>query len=926
MSAPPRPAAVAQDPPHRRRVLVRGVVQGVGFRPYVYGLATELALVGHVTNTPEGVVAEVEGTVAAVARFCDRLAVQAPPLARVESVDHEELPVAGGEAFTILASRSGGPVRTLVSPDTATCADCLAELADPADRRHRHPFVNCTHCGPRFTIVTGVPYDRANTTMAAFPMCPDCAGEYADPTDRRFHAQPVACPSCGPRLRLIVPGAERSARSDGVAERACGSDGGTECASGSDSVTVRPAGWGPVADRSSGSAQVAERASGADGGTECASGSDSVTVRPAGSDSVADRSAGSAPVADRSARPAPVAVRACGSDGGTGRASGSDSITVRPAGSTPVAVRAAGSAPAADCPASPDPVAEARAMLARGAILAVKGLGGYHLACDATNAGAVSLLRRRKARGDKPFAVMARAASDVEHLVRLGPEERRLLEGPVRPVVLLRRRPDPAYAEGAPRPAEAVAPGSPDLGVMLPYTPVHHLLLGLPGDPDGPRLLVMTSGNVSGEPIVTDDDEALERLAHLADGWLTHDRPIHVPCDDSVVRVCDAEPLVLRRSRGYAPLPLTLPLPIRPALATGGDLKNAFCLGEGRQAWLSAHIGDMDDLATQGAFERAVEQLESITGVRPLSLACDRHPGYRSARWADRNTAGRTVVRVQHHHAHIAAAMAEHGLDGTRPVIGVAFDGTGHGDDGAVWGGEFLLADYAGFTRFGHLAYVPLPGGDTAVRRPYRMALAQLRAAGLDWSGDLPCTAACPPDELCLLQRQLERDLNCVPTSSMGRLFDAVSSLAGVCHRAGYEAQAAVELEAAALEAPADDTIAYAFALGDGEPVRADAAPVIAAIVRDLREGHTAATVAARFHRGVAALVHALCRRARERHGLDTVALTGGVFANTLLSSACAAALRQDGFTVLRHRSVPPGDGGLALGQLMVSARTAPDD
>ncbi|MFJ2000587.1 carbamoyltransferase HypF [Streptomyces chartreusis] len=916
MSAPPRPAAVAQDPPHRRRVLVRGVVQGVGFRPYVYGLATELALVGHVTNTPEGVVAEVEGTVAAVARFCDRLAVQAPPLARVESVDHQELPAAGGEAFTILASRSGGPVRTLVSPDTATCADCLAELADPADRRHRHPFVNCTHCGPRFTIVTGVPYDRANTTMAAFPMCPDCAREYADPADRRFHAQPVACPSCGPRLRLIVPGAERAAGPDGGAERAAGPDGGAERAAGPDSVTVRPAGSAPVADRSVRPDSVADRTAG----------SDPVADRTAGSAPVVDRTAGSAPVVDRSVRPDSVAERPAGSDPVAERPAGSDPVAERPAGSDPVTGRSAGPDPVTGRSAGPDPVAEARAMLARGAILAVKGLGGYHLACDATNADAVSLLRRRKARGDKPFAVMARAASDVEHLVRLGPEERRLLEGPVRPVVLLRRRPDPAYAEGAPRPAEAVAPGSPDLGVMLPYTPVHHLLLGLPGDPDGPRLLVMTSGNVSGEPIVTDDDEALERLAHLADGWLTHDRPIHVPCDDSVVRVCDAEPLVLRRSRGYAPLPLTLPLPIRPALAAGGDLKNAFCLGEGRQAWLSAHIGDMDDLATQGAFERAVEQLESITGVRPLSLACDRHPGYRSARWADRNAAGRTVVRVQHHHAHIAAAMAEHGLDGTRPVIGVAFDGTGHGDDGAVWGGEFLLADYAGFTRFGHLAYVPLPGGDTAVRRPYRMALAQLRAAGLDWSGDLPCTAACPPDELRLLQRQLERDLNCVPTSSMGRLFDAVSSLAGVCHRAGYEAQAAVELEAAALEAPADDTTAYAFALGDGEPVRADVAPVVGAIVRDLREGHTAATVAARFHRGVAGLVHALCRRARERHGLDTVALTGGVFANTLLSSACSAALREDGFTVLRHRLVPPGDGGLALGQLMVAARTTPDD
>ncbi|AZQ38453.1 carbamoyltransferase HypF [Streptomyces cyaneochromogenes] len=785
MSAPAQ-AAVAADPPNRRRVVVRGVVQGVGFRPYVYGLATELALVGHVTNTPEGVVAEVEGTASAVARFCDRLAVQAPPLARVESVHHQELPAAGGEAFTILASRTGGPARTLVSPDTATCADCLAELADPADRRHRHPFVNCTHCGPRFTIVTGVPYDRANTTMAGFPMCPDCAREYGDPADRRFHAQPVACPSCGPRLRLIVPGA--------------------------------------------------------------------------------------------------------------------------------------GSA------AGEDPVTEARALLARGAILAVKGLGGYHLACDATDDTAVRLLRHRKARGDKPFALMARSAGEIEHLVRLGPEERSLLEGAARPVVLLRRRPDPSYPAGAARPAEAVAPGSPDLGVMLPYTPVHHLLLGLPGDPVGPRLLVMTSGNLSGEPIVTDDAEALERLAHLADAWLTHDRPIHVPCDDSVVRVCDGEPLLIRRSRGYAPLPLALPLPVRPALAVGGDLKNAFCLGEGRQAWLSAHIGDMDDLETQGAFERAVRQLESITGVRPKSLAGDRHPGYRSAGWADRNAAGRTVVRVQHHHAHIAAAMAEHGLDGTRPVIGVAFDGTGHGDDGAVWGGEFLLADYDRFTRFGHLAYVPLPGGDTAVRRPYRMALAQLRTAGLALSADLACTAACPPDELRLLERQLERGLNCVPTSSMGRLFDAVSSLAGVCHVAGYEAQAAVELEGAALRAPAGDTVAYPFELRGGDPVRADPAPVFAAIVADLRAGVEPALVAARFHRAVTALVRRMCLRARERYGLDTVALTGGVFANTLLSSACSAGLREDGFTVLRHRLVPPNDGGLALGQLMVAARKTTHD
>ncbi|MET9887973.1 carbamoyltransferase HypF [Streptomyces sp. NPDC006430] len=769
----------------RRRIVVRGVVQGVGFRPYVYTRATGLGLAGHVTNTPEGVVAEVEGAPAVVSAFCERLAADAPPLAVVDAVDHCEVPVAGGTGFTIVASRSGGPVRTLVSPDVATCDDCLAELADPADRRHRHPFITCTHCGPRFTIVTGLPYDRAHTTMASFPLCPDCAREYADPADRRFHAQPVACPGCGPRLRLLVGTPPRE--------------------------------------------------------TGCA-----------------------------------------------------------------------------------DPVAEARRLLAAGAILAVKGLGGYHLACDATHAAAVAELRRRKARGDKPFALMARALADVEPLVHLGPAERALLTGPVRPIVLLRRRPSDA-AEGLV--ADAVAPRSPDLGVMLPYTPVHHLLLGLPGDPPGPRLLVMTSGNLSGEPIVTDDAEALDRLGRIADGWLTHDRPIHVPCDDSVVRVCDGETLTVRRSRGYAPLPLELPLPVPAALAAGGDLKNAFCLGEGRKAWLSAHIGDMDDLATQNAFDRAERQLESITGVTPGLLAADRHPGYRSGRWAQRTAGARPLVRVQHHHAHVASAMAEHGLDGGNRVIGIAFDGTGYGDDGAVWGGEVLLADYAGYQRFAHLAYVPLPGGDAAVLRPYRMALSHLRAAGIAWAPDLPCTAACPPEELRVLERQLERGLNCARTSSMGRLFDAVSSLAGICHLAGYEAQAAIELESAALAAPrteADD--GYAFTLhrreaGEGTPLTADPAPVLAAVVADVRAGVPAPLIAARFHVAVADLVSTLAALARERCGLDTVALTGGVFANTVLSSTTARVLRERGFTVLRHHRVPPNDGGLALGQLMVAAR-----
>ncbi|MFE1177080.1 carbamoyltransferase HypF [Streptomyces sp. NPDC058773] len=788
-TAPPAAAA-------RRRITVRGVVQGVGFRPFVHTLATELGLTGHVTNTGEGVVAEVEGAPAALARFGERLSGEAPPLAVVETVDGQDIAVAGDAGFRILPSRAHGPSRTLVAPDAATCEACLAELTDPADRRHRHPFLSCTHCGPRFTIVTGVPYDRALTTMDRFPMCPLCAREYADPGDRRFHAQPIACHDCGPRLRLL-------------------------------------------------------------------------TADPA------DRT--------RPPRPAPGA----------------------------------------------DPVADTRRLLAEGAIVAVKGLGGYHLVCDAAQDAAVGLLRRRKARGDKAFALMARHIADVEHLVSVGAEERALLTGSARPIVLLRRNPHRAAARDAPTVSDAVAPGSPDLGVMLPYTPLHHLLLGLPGDPPGPRLLVMTSGNVAGEPIVTDDDEAVRRLAQLADAWLTHDRPIRIPCDDSVVRISEGEPLFVRRSRGYAPFPVPLPVPVRPSLAAGGDLKNVLCLAEGHRAWLSAHIGDMDDLETQFAFERAEEHLETVTGVRPQLLAADRHPGYRSGRWAQCHTDGRPLVRVQHHHAHIAAAMAEHGFRDGRPVIGVAFDGTGYGDDHAVWGGEILLADYDGYRRFGQLAYVPLPGGDATVRRPYRMALAHLRAAGVDWTEDLPPVTACPPDERRLLARQLERHFNCVPTSSMGRLFDAVSSLAGVCHHAGYEAQAAVALEAAALTAGDDDGPGYAFALRPGPAgaaaadLVADPAPVLTAVVGDLRAGTAVPLIAARFHNAVADLVRRGCGAARERAGLTTVALTGGVFANTLLAEATARLLRQDGFTVLRHRRVPPNDGGLALGQIVVAARTA---
>ncbi|MFF1422098.1 carbamoyltransferase HypF [Streptomyces sp. NPDC058280] len=775
--------------PERRRVVVRGVVQGVGFRPFVYTLARELGLTGWVTNNADGVETEVEGPGPGVAAFCARLATGAPPLAVVESVRHRTVPATGGSGFIIRPS-AGGTGRTLVSPDMATCADCLYELADPADRRYRHPFISCTHCGPRFTVVTGLPYDRARTTMAGFPLCADCAREYENPADRRFHAQPVACHACGPRLTLVT---------------------------------------GP-----SGPAAAA---------------------RPTGEDAL------------------------------TG----------------------------------------ARRLLAAGAVVAVKGLGGYHLACDASDPVAVRTLRARKNRGAKPFAVMADSLETVERLAFTGPEERDLLLGRRRPVVLLRRR-----SHGVSLIADGVAPGSPDLGVLMPYTPVHHLLLGLPGDPAGPPVLVMTSGNRSGEPLVTDDEEALRRLEGLADAWLTHDRPVHVPCDDSVVRICAGQELPVRRSRGYAPMPVALPLPVEPALAVGGDLKNTFCVAEGGYAWLSAHVGDMDDLATLTAFETAVAHLSALASVTPRVLVADRHPGYRSGQWAGRHAAGRPVRRVQHHHAHVASTMAEHGLDGSAPVIGVAFDGTGYGDDGAVWGGEVLLADYDGFRRFAHLAYVPLPGGDSAVRNPYRMALSHLRAAGLPWSDDLPCVAACAPGERRLLERQFERGFNCVPTSSMGRLFDAVASLAGVCHRVEYEAQAAMELESAAVaagETGADGRReSYRFALvpagrADRAALVADPAPVLAAAAHDIRAGVDAATVAARFHGAVVALVHDVCRAARDRTGLATVALTGGVFCNALLTDGCAERLEDDAFTVLRHRRVPPNDGGLALGQLMVAAR-----
>ena len=792
----PGPASAGEV--ERRLVRVRGVVQGVGFRPFVHSLATSLGLTGQVGNDADGVFAQVQGASGDVETFCRLVADVAPPLSVVQSVTWERLEPLPENGFTIATSVAGRPGRTLVPPDVATCDACLAELRDPADRRYRHPFITCTNCGPRYTIITGLPYDRPSTTMASFPLCAACAAEYDDPADRRFHAQPVACHECGPTLALVEPGTEPLQR--GAA------------------------------------------------------------------------------------------------------------------------------------------LARARVLLADGRIVTVKGIGGYHLACDATNPVAVQRLRERKQRGDKPFAVLLPDLDSARAVVELDPAAAAALASAARPVVVA-----PRAGAGSPVVA-AVAPRSGQLGVMLPPSALHHLLFepepGVGSERPLLTALVLTSGNLAGEPIATDDADALTRLAPIADAWLTHDRPIHVPCDDSVVTVVDGEVLPIRRSRGYAPMPVTLPVDVVASLGVGGDLKNAFCLADGRLAWLSGHLGDMDDLATLAAFERAVGQLQRLVQVSPQRLVADRHPGYRSTQWAHRSagrsrpgTAAAQVIQVQHHHAHVAAVMAENGLDGTTPVIGIAFDGTGYGDDGAVWGGEVLVADYAGFQRFAHLAYVPLAGGDASVARPYRMALAHLRAAGIDWDAALPPVAACPGGERAVLARQLEAGLACVPTSSMGRLFDAVASLTGICHLAGYEAQAAMELQAVAT-ACGDGGACYDLPLVAGQagvPWQWDGARLVRQLVDDLRDGVPAPAMAAGFHSAVARAVVEVADRVVSSGSLGSgaaggrrpaVALSGGVFANALLLRLSLEALRARGYEVLRHRTVPPNDGGLALGQIVIGARS----
>lgn len=745
----------------RVQVRVEGVVQGVGFRPYVHGLACRFGLSGRVGNDTAGVFVEVEGAQQTINDFLAVLPAEAPPLAVIEQMRTSPLAPTGESGFHIVASNASGRRDTLVSADSATCADCLRELADPADRRLDYPFINCTNCGPRFTIVRDVPYDRPFTTMAPFAMCDACAAEYHDPADRRFHAQPVCCPDCGPRLRL---------------------------------------------------------------------------VDPAG----------------------------------------------------------------AELPG--DPIRAAAELLVGGAVLAVKGLGGYHVATLADQHAATATLRARKHREDKPFAVMVADLDTAHRLCEVDPIAEKLLTGRRRPVVLLPRRPDAPVAP-------AVAPGNRSLGLMLPYTPLHHLLLR-----DTAAPIVLTSGNISDEPIAYLDDDARHRLAGIADAYLTHDRAIHMRTDDSVVRVFRGAELPVRRARGYAPEPLVLARPApRPVLGCGAELKSTFCLARGRHAFVSHHIGDLENYETLRSFTEGIEHFRRLFDVQPQVVAHDLHPEYLSTKfaleWGDADPDGCQLIGVQHHHAHIASCLADNGDPG--PALGVAFDGLGYGTDGTMWGGEFLLADLTGFQRLAHLVPVPMPGGATAIRQPWRMAAAYLGAAAPE---ELARRHA---DQWDTVLAMAQRSVNAPLTSSAGRLFDAVAAVVGVRDAINYEGQAAVELE---QRADRTERGSYPAGVTDGPALQLHGADLVRCAAEDLRAGVAPEVISTRFHHGVADAIVRVCTTLRDSTGVGTAALSGGVFQNVLLLERTVTGLERAGFRVLTHSRVPPNDGGISFGQVAVAA------
>ena len=750
------------------RIHVGGIVQGVGFRPFIFSLAEKNRLTGWVKNTSSGVDIEVEGDEIALQGFLISLRKEAPPLARIDQVQVDPIPVKEYSSFSILSSLTQPGEFLPVSPDAGICPDCIRELFDPSDRRFRYPFINCTHCGPRFTIIRDIPYDRPNTTMASFAMCEACRQEYEDPRNRRFHAQPIACPDCGPRVYFIEKGGLH--------------------------------------------------------------------------------------------------------------AEGEQAIQA------------------------------ARKCLVEGRIVAIKGLGGFHLACDATDPKAVETLRSRKKRSDKPFAVMAFDLNQAERHCVLNSWEREVLTSREKPIVLARIRPGSELA------LEQIAPNLKDIGVMLAYTPLHLLLL----EPEAgfPEMVVMTSGNLSEEPIAFEDEDAMRRLGELADAFLVHDRGIQTRVDDSVVSVFREQIYPLRRARGYAPDPLTLPFNLPSILAVGAELKNTFCLTRGRYAFLSHHIGDMENLETFTSFETGIRHYERLFRIKPEIIACDHHPDYLATRYAHERASRETIpfVAVQHHHAHLASCLADHGWDDYGRVIGVIFDGTGYGTDGAIWGGEFLYGGYTAYQRMLHLDYVPLPGGDLAIRKPVRMALAYLWKYGLEWEVNFPPVRALCEEERTMLRLQLEHAINAPLTSSMGRLFDAVSAFMGVRQVATYEGQAAIEMEALV---DGDEEGSYAFDLSDG---KISSLAMWEQLIRDFHQGVPIPKMAARFHNGVSEMIERACQWISGEVGSKTVALSGGVWQNRILLVKTVNRLGKAGFEVLVHRRVPANDGGVALGQAMIAA------
>lgn len=750
------------------KIHIKGNVQGVGFRPFVYSLAKNNNLSGWVRNSSNGVEIEIEGKSEFVDRFLTTLENSPPALSRIDSINIGKIKFSDYQDFEILQSNPIEGEFIPISPDFSVCNDCLQELFNPTDKRFRYPFINCTNCGPRFTIIKDIPYDRPKTTMANFQMCEFCESQYKDPLNRRYHAQPIACPKCGPDVSLII-----------------------------DNIT---------------------------------------------------------------------------------RSTGDDAIQ------------------------------DSRNFIKDGKILAIKGLGGYHLACDATNNVAVENLRNRKKRSDKPFALMADTLSTIANYCEISAEEQQLLESKERPIVLLKIK---SIKDLSP----LIAPGQTHLGFMLPYTPLHYLLLET--EVGFPPVWVMTSGNLSEEPIAFQDQESYERLGKIADAFLTHNREIYMRVDDSVTQIFDSKIYPLRRSRGYAPNPIILPLSIPQILATGAELKNTFCLTRDNYAFISHHIGDLENFETLKSFEEAIFHYEKLFRIKPEIIASDLHPDYLASRYAIQRSQEGLIpnIKIQHHHAHLGACLADNQWNQDDLVIGLIFDGTGYGTDGSIWGGEVLVGNYSHYQRLYHLKYVPQPGGDISVRIPARMALSHLWEYGIEWETTLPCVSALCMEEKTALDIQLVRNINTPKTSSMGRLFDAIASLIGVKHRVNYEGQAAIEMEGLVDQ---DEKGFYQLRI---ENNIINPAPLFEAVIADLHNQIPIAKIATKFHNSITRASVDICKNIREKHTLNTVALSGGVWQNKVLLTNTTKQLKIEGFDVLIHRNVPTNDGGLSLGQAMIASK-----